>query len=410
MSTVRRIWMYGQSNMVWLNNTAPGSPANDILRPVLRQLIDPDQAECIVTTQYDLAGTCFSGIGSAFTNAAMTQEADGFYGPAGNSSLVRPRAPGQAGFETWTEWPLTGNASSRIAYASGLPAGTRAEIACILAMHSEYDTKGYADNGWAANDPRVVEFAWRRMIGALRAALGKTPADCPVLATIAVPYVPGGAAGFNAVNQAILNLEADPAFNLRIICEQTMDMTWDRDGPAGAYTWHANNADLALLSRRIARGIAREMGPVWAPTAFRSRPSFGPRAIWAQRVDAGSVDVWIRHDGGGTLTLNAADPARGWSATYNGQTVGVTGAAVLADGRRIRLTLGSACPSDPMLAIRYGWGNVRLLPAGGAYDDAASFDPKAIAPGVSGADRLNDALLRTRVPLPVRADPPPSHL
>lgn len=400
-----RIWAYGQSNMVWLNNTTPGSPINDTMLPALRQLVDPAGTEATLSVQYDLNGTCFSGTGSGLTNAAMPLQADGTYGTASSVCLVRPRAPSDPQFTDWANWPLTNLANARITYANGLSAAIKAEVSCILAMHSEYDTRGYAVNGWAQNDSRVVEFAWRRMIGALRAALGKTPAQLPLLATIAVPYTPGSDDGFDATTRAILALAGDAAFNLRIICEQTMDMTWDRDGPAGAYTWHANNDDLTLLARRIARGIAREMGPAWAPNGFRSRPSVGPVAYWVQRVDDASVDVWVRHDGGNTLRLSAT-PTLGWQARYNGRPVAVSAAAVQPDNRRIRLTLAEPCPSHRLLTVAYGWGNTRLLPGGGIYDDAAGFDAKAIAAGISGAERIDDALRRTRTRLAVHTTAP----
>jgi hypothetical protein len=51
--------------------------------------------------------------------------------------------------------------------------------------------------------------------------------------------------------------------------------------------------------------------------------------------------------------------------------------------------------------VEYGAGNTRLLPAGGIYDDAASFDPKAAAAGITGANRIDGALLRFARPLPV---------
>lgn len=405
-----RLWQYGQSNMVWLNNTTPGSPTNDTMLPLLRQLIDPTGAEASLGVQYDLTGTAFSGIGVAFSNATATAGADFYYGVAADAQLTRPAAPADtARFQDWANWPLTSSGASRIAYAQALPAATKAEIAAIMFMHSEYDSNGYKSNSWAAGDPRVVEFSQRRMIGALRAALGKTAADLPVLAAIAIPYSPSPGDGVDLVNRAIRTLAADPAFNLQIVVEQTMDMTWDRDGPAGSYTWHAGNDDLALLCRRFARGIARAMGPKWAPNSFRSRPDIGPCAIWAQRVDDSTVDVWVKHDGGNALTLPAT-PALGWAAQYNGRAVAVTGAAVQADQRRIRLTLASPCPAFPLLSVSYGWGNVRLLPGGGVYDNSASFDPKATAAAVTGADRINGALRRTPTRLAVQASAPPSTL
>jgi hypothetical protein len=395
-----RIWQYGQSNMVWLNNTTPGSPVADTLLPMLQAIVDPTQAEATIAREYNQTGTCFSGHGSAFTNSTMALQADGFYGLATSVCLVRPAAPGSANFSDWAAWPLTNTGSSIVTYATNASATVKAETSCILAMHSEYDTVGYKNQGWAANDPRVVEFAWRRVIGALRAALGKTAASLPVLATVPVPYTPGGNDGFDTVHAAIRSLAADAGFNLHIVCGQTMDCTWDRDGPAGAYTWHANNDDLALLARRIAHGIARVMGPVWAPSAFRSRPAMGPRAIAAQRIDDTTVDVWVRHDGGAALRLPAA-PALGWRVRYNGRDIGVAGVAVQPDQRRIRLTLAEPCPSFRLLTVEYGAGNTRLLPAGGIYDDAASFDPKAAAAGITGANRIDGALLRFARPLPV---------
>jgi hypothetical protein len=405
MRTVR-IWQHGQSNMIFLNNTSPGSPVADTLLPVLQQLVDPAQAEAVLARYYDQVNTCFNGGIGMCLDASLPIAADSYAGSAGSNILVRPAAPADAArFADWANWPLTTRGSNAIAFASGLSAAIKAEVSCILAMHTEYDTRGWATNGWTANDPRIVEFGWRRYMGALRAALGKTAADLPILATVAIPYVAGNNAGFDNVNAALRTLAADPGFNLHLIAEQTMDMTWDRDGPAGAYTWPAANADLALLARRIARGIARVMGPHWAPGVFRSRPAMGPVAFWAQRIDAATVDVWVRHDGGATLTLPAT-PTLGWQVQYNGRVIAVTGAAVQPDNRRIRLTLAQACPSHRLLTVAYGWGNTRLLPGGGIYDDAATFDAKAVAAGVTGANRINDALRRTPVRLPVRLSAP----
>jgi hypothetical protein len=400
-----RIWQYGQSNMIWLNNTTPGSPVGEIMLPMLQALVDPGQAEATIAREYNQTGTCFSGHGSAFTNGAMALQADGFYGLATSVCLVRPAAPGSATFDDWSAWPLTNAGTNMITYAANASASVKAETSCILAMHSEYDTVGYRTQGWANNDPRVVEFAWRRTIGALRAALGKTAASLPVLATVPIPYTPGGDNGFDTVHAAIRRLAADALFNLQIVCGQTMDCTWDRDGPVGAYTWHAGNDDLALLARRIAHGIARVMGPRWAPAGFRSRPAMGPRAVAAQAIDATTIDVWVQHDGGAALRLPPT-PTLGWRVRYNGRDIAVTAVAVEADQRRLRLSLGEACPSFRLLSVEYGAGNTRLLPGGAVYDDAATFDPKAAAAGILGANRIDGALLRSPRPLPVSATAP----
>lgn len=397
-----RIWQHGQSNMVLLNNSAPGAPAADIMLPIIRELVDPLGTEATIERFYDQIGTCFNGgIGMTLDNVAMTLDADGFYKSSNNNMLVRPAAPGAANFANWASWPLTARGANGITFANNVAAATKAEIACILAMHSEYETRGYVVNGWAGNDPQVVEYGWRRYFGALRAALGKTAANCPVLATVAIPYSPGSNEGFDAQAQAMRTLAADPAFNLVIVCEQTMDCTWDRDNGNGTYYWHANNDDLALLCRRIARGIARTMGPIWAPSTCRSRTDMGPRAVWAQRIDASTLDVWLKHDGGATLTL-AANPTLGWQVQYNGRPIAITSITVQPDGRRLRLALAEPCPTFQLLTISYGWGNTRLLPGGAVYDDAASFDPKAVAAGVVGADRINGALRRTPVRLAVQ--------
>jgi hypothetical protein len=403
-----RIWQYGQSNMVFLNNTTPGSPVADTLIPILQALVDPTEAQATIERQYDLTGTCFSGIGSALSNVAMTLRADGFYDDSPNFyHLVRPAAPSDAvRFADWSSWPLSNTGNARITYAGNLPAATKAEVSCILMMHSEYDTRGYAVNGWAQNDPRVVEFAQRRMISALRTALGKTAANCPALASVPVPYTAGSDAGFDAVHRAYLAIANDPAFNLHIIATQAMDCTWDRDeAGTGNYTWHANNDDLALLARRFAPGIARVMGPIWAPGSFRTRPHLGPVPFWAQRIDALTIDVWVRHDGGAALVL-PADPVRGWGVTYNGRVIALAGAAVQPDNRRIRLALATPLASAAMTRVAYAGGNTRLRPDGVVRDDAASFDAKALSPLVTGANRLDGALARTAFPLVVRTTAP----
>jgi hypothetical protein len=401
-----RIWQHGQSNMIWLNNTTPGSPVDEILIPTLQQLVDPLQTEATLARYYDQANTCFNGGIGMVLDSSQAIAADGYAGTAGSNTLVRAAPPSDSvKFPDWASWPLTTRGTNGIAFASAVAAATKAEISCILAFHSEYDTRGWATNGWTANDPRIVEYGWRRYMGALRAALGKTAANCPIMSPVPIPYTVGSNEGFNNVAEAFHRLAADPSFNMRIITWQTMDCTWDRDGPAGSYTWHASNADLALLARRLARGIAREMGPVWAPNGFRSRPCLGPRAWWAQAIDATTIDVWVKHDGGAALTLPAT-PGLGWNVTYNGRAVSVSGAAVQADNRRIRLTLAEACPSWRLLRVAYGWNNTRLDVGGGIYDDAATFDPKAIAAGVTGPNRINDALHRSRTRIAVQPGAP----
>lgn len=410
MTTPRRIWMHGQSNMVDAN-TAPVflDPIQNNFVPLLQAYIDPAQAEAIVSRFYSGIppnATAIGGIGMCFENLAHTLNGDYWDGP-GLNHFVRPAAPRSTQWDNFAAWPFTTNGANIQAYATGLPAGTKAEIGAILAFHTEYETRGIGLNtSWGGDDPRVTERAWRRYMGALRANLGKTAADCPLLILCASAYGFGMDAGYRAVGEALLALVRDPSMNAHFVMEQGMDVVWDADGPTNAYTAHGNASDLALYCRRMARGCARILGPLWAPNSFgRLRAGNGPRLVWAQQLDASTIDVWVAHDGGSDFTL-PADPIAGWRVEWQ-NIIATPSAVVRQDRKRIRLTLPAPWAGAAALRVSYLVGNTRLLPGDGIYDNVATYDAKALPPAVAGADRIAGTMRRTHVPLQVAATAPP---
>lgn len=411
MATSRKIGQSGQSGQEFVNqdNAWSAFPMNTYGVPILQAMLDPAQADTTVATFYINEGTAIGGIGLCFDSSpALTLAGDNFYGAAGSECFVRPSAPGLPTWDDWTAWPITTAGANLVAAYSGASAPDKAAIQAINWFQTEYDAAGYGVNGWADNNPEIWEKAARRLVTAVRAAVGKSAAALPVLFATPFPFSPATNSGTEAVYAAQQRLVDDAAFNAARWGGNLMDMVWDRNdgsgGNDGVLRFHPNQGDQTLVSRRAGYAQARILGPAWAPGVYRPAAGRGPRPVYAQWVDGTTIDVFVEHDCGNDLALPAS-PAAGWRVTYGNLAVTVSSVAK-QDGRRLRLTLASSCPIAAAIRVFYSWGAARIIPTpaatgtqgtGAVYDNASTWDAKAIPAGLTGADRLNFPLHRTPV-------------
>lgn len=393
MATFREIG-HGQSNRIRDESVSYGQSTVVAALPMLQAMVDPAQAEATFDRQWTPVGglPMYTGTGVALANVAMT-ESGGYYTNAGGDHFVEPAAPlDTATFLDWANWPLTARGDEVIAYLTGLSSGVKAECRWIFYKHSEYDSRGYGLNGWTHRDPRVLEFAIRRFMGEYRTALGKSAAELPIFFSVPIPHGPSSNEGFLACLAAFETLVHDRTFNAFWAVRQTMDCLWDADLP-GTYTAHGTDADIILLRRRSVYGIAQVLGPLVAPTSNRIWTRNHPEIGWVRQVSDTVLDVYVRHDGGNDLVMPAS-PALGWTVRYAGAPVSVVSVEKM-DKRCLRITLASACAKAAAIRVHYAEANLRLLPGGAVYDNAATWQAQAIAAGVTGDNRIPGALSRT---------------
>jgi hypothetical protein len=391
----------GQSNRIRRDGSAYGAATTAFVLPMVREIIDPTQAEATLGRIYTEGGAdngkpMFTGTGMAFDNNPVTIAGDNYAGTAAMESFVRWAAPlDTARFLDWPNYPLTDRGSAITTYLAALSAPAKAAAAWIYYQHSEYDSQGFSLNGGIVlRDHRVLEFSARRFIGAFRTALGKTAAQLPCLFSVPIPFSNGTNDGMNMCMRAFEALVADRAFNARFVVRQAMDCDWNGDGGAlGEYQSHGSNADIHLLARRSALGIANVMGPSLAPTNNTLRAWRGPRIVHAQWVNTQLVRVWIEHDGGADLTLPATATA-GWRVEYAGAPVAVTD-VTRHSARSLDLALATACPIAAATRVFYNWGNARTMQGGAVYDDQDTWDAKVLPAAITGANRIKGALNRT---------------
>jgi hypothetical protein len=399
----------GQSNANFINRdpTAPDNFAIGTLghTAVAQVLIDPAGTTVTMGSLYTAESTAIGGVGLVFDSSpAITLQGDSWY--EGRENFVRPSAEGLPTWDDWTTWPLTTQGQLIVDTYAGFTTQQKADMQVLHWFQSEYDSAGYATNTWTRFDPRIWERGMRRIVAAVRAAVGKTAAQLPVLLSGVMPYQPAVAAGAEAIWAATMTLVRDPAFNARLGYGNLMDLWWDRDdgggGNDGVLRFHAHKDDQNVIGRRYGYALARHFGQAISPTTNRIYAGLGPVPVHARWIDNLTIDVSVRHDGGNDLTLFST-PANGWRVTYGGVVVTVS-SVTKTNGRTLRLTLASACDVPDAIRVFYTFGAARLATGtrtlgvsavGGIYDNASSWDGKAIPAAISGANRINFPLART---------------
>lgn len=410
--TARKIGQSGQSGQEFVNQDTSwsGFAMSTYGIPILQALIDPAQSDTTASTFYVNEGTAIGGIGVVFDSGmALTLAGDNYYGTASGDYFVRCSSPNLPTWDDWTTWPLTNRGNDLVAAYSGATAPDKAAIQAINWFQNEYDAAGYPLNyTWAGNNPEIWEKAARRLVTAVRAAVGKTAAQLPVLFASPFPYSPATANGTEAIYAAQQNLLNDGSFNARRWGGNIMDCVWDRNdgsgGNDGQLRFHPNQGDQILVSRRAGYAQARFLGPVWTPGTNIIYAGRGPRPTYAQYVNSTTVDVFIEHDGGTDITM-PPQPTAAWWVTYAGATQTVSSAARM-DAQRVRLVLSAACTYPSAMRVFYTYGAARIIPtpavtgsqgSGAIYDNASSQDSRVIPAALAGAARLVFPLHRTPV-------------
>jgi hypothetical protein len=416
---VDRAVRWGQSNQVFINldtGAAVTQALNMIWQPIIQQLLDPTTGITIPGNQFAIGtigsvlGTAIGGIGIISRNSSgsplLALQGDGYHGVVGGEHWVRPAPPSNPTlFDDWPTWPLTNAGLNVRDYVAGLTTPQKADLKGIGVLLNEFDVTGYPlQRSWIEDDPRVWAYGCMRMATEIRTQAGKTAAQMPLSIMAPIPYSSGNNQAYEIVHQAMMIVARDARMHARVVIGNCMDVVLDRNdgvgGDDGAYRFHLNGADQVYLARKLAYAEARTpMARQWNPNAL-NHAGHGPEIVWARWIDSTTLDVFVCHDGGANLTLPAT-ATRGWRVEYAGREVAVSGATV-PDGRRVRLTLATACPVPEMARVNYGWGSSRLIEGGtgshgtgGIYDDASTWDAKAIPAALTGADRVNMILRKT---------------
>lgn len=408
----RNIGQSGQSGQEFVNQDTSWSGFAMLTYgiPVLQTLVDPAQADTVASTFYINEGTAIGGIGVVFDSGmALTLAGDNYYGTASGDYFVRCSSPNLPTWDDWTTWPLTNRGNDLVAAYSGASAPDKTAIQAINWFQNEYDAAGYPLNyTWAGVNPEIWAKGVMRLVTAVRAAVGKTAAQLPVLFATPFPYSPATNAGTEAIYNAQQILLNTGGFNARRWGGNLMDCVWDRNdgfgGNNGNLQFHPNQGDQILVSRRAGYAQARLLGPVWTPTTNIIYAGRGPRATYAQYINSTTFDVFIEHDGGTDISL-PTQPTMGWRVTYAGAVLTVSSVTRM-DAQRVRLVVNTACPYPSGVRVFYTFGAGRIIPtpaitgsqgSGAIYDNASAQSSRIIPAALTGPARLNFPLHRTPV-------------
>ncbi len=200
-----------------------------------------------------------------------------------------------------------------LSYIASLTAPQMAQINGLVIYWGEADSE-YTDatGGLAYTDKPVYKAALMNDLGRIRAALGKTVANCPV-SIFGPPY--GTASGAAMVREAWAELSADPANNLQWTIQQTYDSITRGDNwnPAtGVETTgspligHRDSVDNVAFYRRGALATARQIiaanGLPASTIPASLGAGIGPQ-ITAAVLSGSTVTLTIQHDGGNDLVV-----------------------------------------------------------------------------------------------------------
>ena len=281
-------------------------------------------------------------------------------------------------------WPLGTNGNDLMTALDTLSADDKANLRYIAWYWSE------SDSSMLTYDKKNTYFkAMKRAFGLIRAKLGVTAAQLPIMVISALPFP--NDAGCQTHREVIEDLTADATLNCKMMLAQSHDAVgqgsgWDSSTglESGGNSAHRDSDGSLLFLRRAAAPIGRAViaanaaqGTPDATTSIDSTVPVtgGPRITTAVYegttfASTGSVLVTVAHDGGNALAapLRAAIGV-GWrlmdglSSSQFG-TPGSPGALIQATACQVlsattlRVTLASApaFPSKAKLYYVYGTG------------------------------------------------------
>lgn len=309
----------------------------------------------------------------------------------------------------YATWPLQTIGTLYSDYhATTLSAGDKAKTAAIICAHNEYDSDTTRNTN-TINVP-LIAAGFRRFIDIARTGVGKTAAELPAFGVGPLPFAPGAGQpqrdqGMDAIRQAYRQLAGEAGLNFHHIDQSWWGVEWDLDTP-GSYGSHGDGDDHRLVTSYMARGLARVLGPILAPTAYANRrwSALGPQVVWVEYVNATTLDAWCHHDGGTTLLLganaNTAAALNQWQVKANGLDIVPTAVAIPATGagagRRVRLTMPTMPPAQ-VVGLQFNYGNKTGSSRTGAVVDNSDTHQSALnlvlPTALTGSDR---------VPMPIR--------
>jgi hypothetical protein len=360
----------------------------------MKNIIDPTEAEVVFENQPGWV-EIITGTSTAGTMAT-------------GSSTLTDWLTHDSNPANYASWPLTTIGNLYSTYHSGLSAGDKAKIVGIVCAHNEYDSDTTRNTGTLSVP--LIAAGFRRFIEIARTGIGKTAAQCPAFGVGPLPFAPGAAQpsrdqGMDAIRQAYRQLAGEVGLNFHHIDQSWWGTEWDLDAP-GAYGSHGDGDDHRLVTSYMARGLARVLGPILAPSGYGNRrySALGPQIVWTEYVNGTTLDAWVHHDGGTTLALganaNTTAALNQWQVKANGIDIVPTAVAIPATGpgagRRVRLTM-PAMPPAQAVGLQFNYGNKGVSSRAGAVVDNSDTHQSALnlvlPTALTGSDR---------VPMPIR--------
>ncbi len=201
-----------------------------------------------------------------------------------------------------------------LAYIAGLTADQMSQIQSLIIYWGETDSE-FTDSpgGLAYTDKPVYKAALQNDFGKIRAALGKTTANCSI-SIFGPPY--GNASGASMVREAWSELSLDPSNNLNWVVRQTYDsitrgdnwssITGVETAGTSPNVGHRDAADNVAFYRRGALAVARQvlasngLSASIIPASLGS--GIGPQ-ITEAILSGASIILTVQHDGGNDLVV-----------------------------------------------------------------------------------------------------------
>ncbi len=262
--------------------------------------------------------------------------------------------------------PLSANGTLYINWVSALTSQQKAAIKAIVWYWGETDSILYDEA-----QKSIIEAALMNLAGQVRAAIGQTAAQLPLI-LFGPPY--GGGQGAAMMREAWAELAANPANNAVWAVQQTYDTisrneAWN--GVTGVSSGgntdggHRSAIDNVVLYKRGALAVARAilasngLSAALIPSALGT--GLGP-AITGASLSGTTLTLTITHDGGTDLIVPLLASQGVGFAVMDGGTIGSPGNIIQAtsctrvNATTLSVTLASA-PSNAASACRlmYPW-------------------------------------------------------
>jgi hypothetical protein len=298
----------------------------------------------------------------------------GIYGAAGDSSFLLTNA----GDGNPAVWAYGACGASFVAFIGAMSADLLAGVSYLAWFWSESDSMR------AYSEKAVFTAALLRTWQLMRATLGKTAAQLPILVTSALPFS-GSDGGCQMMREVMADCVANSALNVSYLLTQTADAigqgdTWnaatgaESGGGNGAHRDDTGNANFVRrMALPIAQAVVRRNATLARTTEIVALPagltgSPGPQITAAHYegttyASTGSVLVTLQHNNGATdliVPLQGAIGA-GWTIMDGGTpaapgTLVSATACVRVSATTIRLTTAKVLANASSAHLYYPYG------------------------------------------------------